>query len=143
MNGPIKRLNELLKESGATDAEAEAVVVRFRNMPSSDSQRLIYETTICLGESRFETFPGGFTTRLDRRPPNQGGDQLHITKRQGEKWAYRYDGSRSEPRKYTLPTTNAIRDIVSKKFVIPRSSIAEREAVGIDGATLIVEVAFR
>ena len=81
MNGPLKRLNDLLNEAGSADKEADAVIVRFRNRPTDGNKRLLFETTICLEESKFETFPGGYSTRLDRRPANQGGDQLHIERR--------------------------------------------------------------
>ena len=49
---------------------------------------------------QWKDWKNGYEYRLDRRPANIGGDQLHIRGRTGD-WAFRSDGSPSEPNKYT------------------------------------------
>src|SRR5215213_7007428 len=69
-----------------------------------------------LVESQWKKYNNQYDTRLDRRPPNQGGGQLHIRNRDGREWAYRYTGARSEPNKYTLNATGTVQDIVRSIF---------------------------
>ena len=57
--------------------------------------------------------------RFDNRPSSQGGPQLHIKNRQGIELAYRSNGARSERRRFTAPSTKAIRDIVRNYFDLP------------------------
>jgi hypothetical protein len=123
------------------EEEPTGLIIRFSNRPSSSVQRLSFSTALCLEESKHQR-QGNYTSRLDRRPENQGGPQLHVTGPRGQQWAHRHTGTRSEPHKYTLRTTNPIRDIVSNVFNIPRSMVESFEVVGREGNELIVEVSF-
>jgi hypothetical protein len=132
----IDRIFDALNED-----EPEKLIVRFSNRPTSASYRLKFATALCLTESKHQKI-GNFTTRLDNRPANQGGPQLHITGPKGQEWAFRHTGARSEPHKYMLRTTNKVKDIVSGAFNLPRSMIESCEIVGVEDGELIVEVGF-
>ena len=125
------------------DGEASEVLVQFTNQPSVGDALLSFRTATVITEGKTEKLPSGHITRLDKRPANQGGYQLHIKSPQGGEWAYRYDGSRSERSKYTLRTTNVIRGIVSTMFNLRPDQVEECIAVGLDGDVLVVEMTFR
>jgi hypothetical protein len=125
------------------DREADEVVVKFKNLPSEKGIRFLVESAFGLDEGKIQRYSGGFSSRLDHRPDEQGGDQLHIFGPHGQKWAYRYNGSRSEPSKYTSPTTNKIRDIVSRTFRIDPSSIEEMVIVNASTRRILLEVTFK
>ena len=132
----IDRLFAAVQEDDPT-----GLIIRFANRPSSSIRSLSFATALCLEESKFQTH-GKFTSRLDNRPENQGGPQVHVTGPRDQQWAHRHTGARSEPHKYTLRTTAPVRDIVSKVFNIPPSMVESIEVVGREGSELIVEVSF-
>lgn len=101
------------------------------------------ESAFELDEGKQFRWSGGYTGRLDNRPSEQGGPQLHIRGPQGQKWAYRFDGSRSEPHKYTLRTTNRVRDFVSQAFGIPTDQVHEMLITSANSRKILIEVGFR
>jgi hypothetical protein len=114
------------------------VVVRFRNLSEMRALKLLTEGV--LAEGRYRQF-GKYQTRVDNRPADQGGPQLHIRGPDGS-WAYRGPGARSEPHKYNLRTTNKIRDMVSTVFDIPRSQIENCDIISANAERLLVEISF-
>lgn len=138
---------EFLAQKGdsATQEEvpAEEVVVTFVNRPSLSNEQLLFESAVLsLEEGKTKDWSSGYRYRLDRRPENQGGDQLHIYGPKGKAWAYRHSGARSEPGKYTLPTTNVIKDIVSDVFGIDRLSIEEIHITSVSDVEILLELSF-
>ncbi len=138
---------EFLAQKGdsATQEElpAEQVVVTFVNRPFLSNEQLLFESAVVsLEEGKTKDWGRGYRYRLDRRPENQGGDQLHIYGPKGKAWAYRHSGARSEPGKYTLPTTNLIKDIVSDVFGIDKVSIEEIHIASVSEGEIILEVSF-
>jgi hypothetical protein len=122
----MKTLKEFLSESDGEERHSRTVVVVFSNYPSSKKAQLLFESCLQeLEEGKTKEWSSGYTYRLDRRPQNQGGDQLHIHGPKGKAWAYRYNGAKSEPHKYSLQTTNIVKDIVADVFGISRSLIEE------------------
>jgi hypothetical protein len=124
------------------DGEADDLIVTFKNRPSDETRRFLFESAIALDEGKSKQWPGGYQTRLDKRPTNQGGNQIHIEGPRGQKWAYRFDGSRSEPSKYSMRTTNRVRDIASQALAIEPERIEEVHVTGLRGKTLLIEIAF-
>jgi hypothetical protein len=123
------------------DQYASEVTVRLKNAPLRPSGELLLESRwAVLEEGKTRPWKNGYSIRLDRRPENQGGDQLHIYGPKETSWAYRHDGSRSEPRKYTLHTTNVIRKIVSDVFGIPEESIEEGRVISASEEAVLLEV---
>lgn len=123
--------------------ESDSLIVRLQNGPSDSTTKFLVESTIGLDEGKVQQWSGGYSSRLDRRPTNQGGEQLHIFGPKNQKWAYRYDGSRSERSKYTLPTTNKVRDIVSNTFGIDRNQIDEMWVASASEKVIILEMVFK
>lgn len=80
----------------------------------------------------------GYAYRLDRRPEHHGGDQLHVYGPKGNSWAYRYNGTRSEPNKYTSPTTNLVRDMVRDIFKLGPTAVIESYVLSATAEELIV-----
>ena len=72
----------------------------------SDTSLLLLESMEVIKEGKIKQWQKGYSYRLDRRPESQGGNQLHIFDRKGDAWAYRYNGMKSEPNKYTSSATN-------------------------------------
>jgi hypothetical protein len=146
MRTPQSRAREIIEAMAGRgdfdDALAEKVIVRFKNAPSDDSTRLVFDTVQCLEESKFRRIQN-HTIRLDKRPANQGGPQMHIEGPSGQRWAFRHTGARSEPHKYTLRTTNRVREIVSDFFGIPPSQVESCEFVSAHNGELLIEVSFR
>jgi hypothetical protein len=91
-------------------------------------------------ESRWQKHDNQYRVRLDKRPANQGGDQIHIQKRDGSEWAYRHTGERSEPRKYTLQATQTVRDIVRSVFNLPSDQMIEVIVIQADQQQCLVEI---
>jgi len=134
---------EKIADSTGDELYTQEVVVRFKNAPREGIARFLFESRLqTLEEGKTKDWGSGYTYRLDRRPENQGGDQLHIYGPRGQAWAYRRNGERSEPSKYTLKTTNVIKDIVTDIFCIPRSDIAEAVVISASKETLLLELLF-
>lgn len=79
---------------------------------------------------------------LDRRPPHHGGDQLHIQNRNGERFAYRYDGTRSERTKYSSPATNEVKNIVRTVFNLGPDAKIEATVMSASNQEILIEVLF-
>lgn len=138
----MKTFKEFLAGSQEERLSNEVVVV-FKNHPSATAAKLLLESALqSLEEGKTKEWGKGYSTRLDRRPENQGGDQLHIYGPQGKAWAYRYNGARSEPHKYTLPSTKLVRDIVSNTFGIDASNIEEAIVIDASQERILLEVRF-
>ena len=129
-------------DDAGEERSAAQVTVQFANAPSDDSERLLFETVRCLEESKFRKI-GNHMLRMDNRPANQGGPQLHIQGPNGERWAFRHTGARSEPQKYNLRTTNRVRGLVSDFFDIPPSQVESCKIIGASDEQLLIEVRFR
>lgn len=126
-----------------SDGEAGLLRVRFKNKPSKQALNARFLCESILLEGQWKKYDNKHDVRLDKRPPNMGGDQLHIRRNDGEQWAYRHTGSKSEPNKYTSPATKTVRDIVAKKFGIEDRSIIESiEIVCVDSDSIVFEVSF-
>lgn len=110
--------------------------VVIKNPPGVSGNRI----NLPLEEGKEKLWKKGYTYRLDRRPENQGGDQIHVFDRKGQAWAYRHNGQRSEPSKYTHSPTNIVKDIISDLFGIDRSDIEEVKIAGRVGQKLMVEI---
>ncbi|HOZ46582.1 MAG TPA: hypothetical protein PLO37_06505 [Candidatus Hydrogenedentes bacterium] len=121
---------------------SDELVLRPMNEPSQITHKLKVLHEMCLFEGRFQRHDNKHMIRLDRRADNMGGDQLHIRRCDGQQWAYRFNGSRSEPNKYTVPATNAVKDIVSSVFNVDRSLIEEVRVVDADDERILVEIYF-
>lgn len=135
----------------AEEHEADELILILKNRPSDETDRLILECNLALLEGEQVLEEGGPTKqwnsalsyRLDHRPANQGGDQLHVNGRRGEKWAYRQQGrSRSEPSKYRLRTTRPVRELVADVFDIPAHQVAEAKEIRVENGALVIEVTF-
>jgi len=96
------------------------------NLPASYDLNTEYEY---LKEGKWAKYDNKHDIRLDKRPINKGGDQLHIKNRNGEEWTFRRTtisaAARSEPHKYTLRATNDVKDIVRKVFELRPKTIIE------------------
>lgn len=137
----MKTYEQLKAELAKNVLHSREVIVILRNRPTDNEPQYLVESVVeTLEEGKTKKLSGGYSTRLDRRPESQGGDQLHIDGPGGKAWAYRYNGARSEPRKYTLPTTNRIRSIVADTFGIPRDCIEEVLVIDATEARILVEV---
>jgi hypothetical protein len=93
-------------------------------------------------EGKTKEWGQGYSYRIDKRPANQGGDQLHIFGRKNQTWAYRKPGQKSEPHKYTDRATNIVKDIVSSIFKIDRSNIEEAKIISSTNEALLIEIIF-
>ncbi|VBL80392.1 Uncharacterised protein [Burkholderia pseudomallei] len=80
----------------------------------------------------------GYSYRLDRRPEHHGGDQLHVYGPKGNTWAYRYNGSRSEPTKYNSPATSLVRDMVRDIFKLGPNVVIESYVLSATARELVV-----
>lgn len=129
-------------ETISHEGQSEKIVVRFKNKPSKKAPELLYENLYLLEEGKTKEWDSRHTYRLDRRPANMGGDQLHVNGRNGQAWAYRSTGSKSEPHKYTSPATNVVKDIVSQVFKIDKANIEEAFIVRADETRILVELVF-
>jgi len=94
-------------------------------------------------ESIWKKYDNSHDTRLDWRPDNMGGPQLHIkNNRSGIEWAFRGNGTRSEKNRLTTPSTRAVRDIVRTQFNLGPEVQVESQFLGFseDGTQLLLEV---
>jgi hypothetical protein len=128
--------------AGQEELEISELIVTFKNTTSKAAPALLFENNL-IEEGKQKEWGNGYSYRLDKRPENQGGNQLHIFGRKGQAWAYRHTGAKSEPNKYTSAPTNTVKDIVTDIFGIDRSNIQEVTILDVaDQSTLLVEVLF-
>lgn len=92
-----------------------------------------------LKEGKWEKHDNDLMIRLDNRPGNYGGKQLHLLHRDGTQWAYRDNGQRSEPSKYRSPATNKVRDIVRDVFKLDSDVKIEWKIKSKDGKEILLE----
>lgn len=121
---------------------ANEIVVRFKNSPSKLAPKFLFEAHQVIEEGKLKNWRKGYSYRVDRRPANMGGNQIHIYNRNGQAWAYRYNGMKSEPNKYTLKSTNIVKDIVSDIFKLSPSNIEEALIIKTTKDTIIFEIEF-
>lgn len=140
MKSRAARASEIIEDLTNPPQYSAKIVVIFKNRPSRSVARLLLEQSFSLVEGKHQQF-GNYRTRLDNRPVNQGGPQLHITGPNGA-WAFRATGARSEPHKYTDRTTNKVKDIVTQVFNIPRSQVEHCEILSANPNEMLVEVTF-
>ncbi len=124
------------------EGKSEEIVVIFKNKPSHKAPELLYENLFLIEEGKTKDWDSRHQYRLDRRSAKMGGDQLHIYGRSGQAWAYRFNGSKSEPNKYTSPATNTVKDIVANIFKIDKSTIEECFIVSADEKEMLMEIVF-
>ncbi len=122
--------------------ESKELFVSFMKEPSGLLDKLNFLLESCLQEGQWDKADNKHLLRRDHRPIDQGGDQVHVRRCDGRQWAYKYDGSRSEPNKYTSPATNDVKDIVAKEFNIDRSLIERVVVVTADKEEMEIEVHF-
>jgi hypothetical protein len=132
----LERLNEVY---------VNEVVVLFKNTDlkefgvgktKADTLHILIESGI------WKKYDNKHDIRFDNRPQSQGGPQLHLKNRQGNEWAYRDNGSRSERNKYTTPSTRNVRDIVRNYFKLDPNIQIESQFVGFsnDKKQLLLEI---
>jgi len=126
----MKSFKEFINE----EKTSKSLVIKIR-----DTSSLLLERVQVIEEGKTKQWKKGYSYRLDRRPDNQGGDQLHVFGRKGDAWAYRHNGMKSEPSKYTSSATNIVKDIVSDIFDIDKSNI-EKAILSASAEELIIEV---
>lgn len=125
------------------EKKSSKVAVIFKNLPSTVAAKYLVETALmCIEEGKFFDYDSRHSCRLDKRPDNMGGSQLHIQRNDGAKWAYRDNGMRSERNKYTTPATNIVKDIVAKTFNLNKSQIEEAYVIQADEDQILIEVVF-
>ncbi|OQC56104.1 MAG: hypothetical protein BWX51_02145 [Bacteroidetes bacterium ADurb.Bin012] len=120
---------------------SDEVVVKFINSPTKMAPKYLFENLEVIEEGETKNWGKGYSYRIDRRPANMGGDQIHIFKK-NQAWAYRDNGMKSEPNKYTSRATNIVKDIVSDIFKISPSNIEEAMIVEAKAEALIIEIKF-
>jgi len=130
------------KEFLHSEKKSELLVVTFKNSPSKEAPKLLFEELAFIEEGKTKEWGNGYSYRLDRRPDHMGGDQLHVFGRKGQAWAYRHTGDRSEPNKYKSSATNTVIDIVSDVFNIDKSDIEEALVVSASQEELLIEICF-
>jgi len=134
----MKTFDEFLGE----ERHAQNLTVVFRNAPTEQTAKVLFEGACVVNEGQTKDCGRGYSTRLDRRSDQTGGDQLHIYGPRGRAWAYRSNGQRSERGKYTFPATNLVKGIVAGAFGIDRSNIEEVVIVRADNQELLIEISF-
>ena len=80
------------KTNSDEESTAKEIIVRFKNSPSKLAPKVLFESLQTIEEGETKNWGKGYSYRLDRRPRNMGGDQIHIFNRNGQAWAYRYNG---------------------------------------------------
>ncbi len=130
------------KEFLEQERTANKVVVKFKNSPTKLAPKSPFESLQFIEEGKTKNWGKGYSYRIDRRPANMGGDQIHIFNRQNQAWAYRDNGMKSEPHKYTSKATNIVKDIVSDIFKITPSNIEETLIIQATEEAIIIEVKF-
>jgi hypothetical protein len=135
----MKSFKEFLEEDEWEESHSETLSIRVVGRTDRRAELLLESAYELIEEGRWAPAASGHEIRLDRRPENQGGDQLHIRKK-NQQWAYRHNGRKSEPRKYKHPPTNAVKDIVKNVFGIDRELIEEVRVTSADEDFLCVEV---
>lgn len=130
------------KEFIEREESSENLIVVFKNTPSKKAPRALFEHLSLLEEGKTKAWKNGYSYRLDRRPDNMGGDQIHILSPRGQAWAYRHNGLKSEPNKYKSAATNIVKDIVVDVFGIDRANIEEAYIVSASVNEMIIEVSF-
>ena len=130
------------KEFLGQEKTADKIVVKFQNSPTKMAPKFLFENLQSIEEGKTKNWGKGYSYRIDRRPANMGGDQIHIFNRQNQAWAYRDNGMKSEPNKYTSKATNIVKDIVSDIFKITPSNIEEALIIKATEEAIIIEVKF-
>ncbi len=131
------KIIEILGKSGSS----QHLVIKLLNQPSKKAPRLIVESAFISESGVEKNWGNGYSYRLDRRPTHQGGDQIHIYRR-NDAWAYRHDGSKSEPTKYTTPATREVQDIVRNIFKLGSDAIIESHVISASSEEIVFEVLF-
>ena len=126
---------------GEEDSYSKSIEVRLKLDLLKTEAEILFECPN-LEEGKTKNWGKGYTYRIDRRGNHHGGDQIHINDRNGRGWAYRDNGEKSEPNKYTTPATNIVKDIVADVFNFDRNKIKETLVISATEEKIIVEVSF-
>lgn len=124
-----------------SDGSASVALVRFKNSAPQNGHQLVVEAAFITEAGIEKPWGKGYTYRLDKRPDNYGGNQIHVFKK-NDAWAYRFNGTKSEPNKYTTPATNEVKDIVRHVFKLGQSVKIESEVIGVSAGEILIEVSF-
>ena len=124
------------------DPPSEELVVKFSNQPSGNAQPLNENRSLLIEGGPWKDHKKGYQYRYDARPENQGGGQLHI-KRKNETWAYRHTGAKSEPGKYRLDATKAVKELVADIFGLPIDQIEETTVIDATEQRVLLEITWR
>ncbi len=119
------------------DESSARLTVRIERQDSLDSHILVEAAFLAEGGIT-KNWGSGYSYRLDRRPEHHGGDQLHVYGPKGNTWAYRYNGSRSEPTKYNSPATSLVRDMVRDIFKLGPNVVIESYVLSATARELVV-----
>ena len=134
-----QRIIERFRERTSVNYVNEIIVVLKGN--TKQIKRIKIAAQIVEG-SNWRQYDNDHLIRLDNRLQQFGGPQLHIKNRHTDKqWAYLGDGRRSEPNKYTSPSTRAIQNIVRDRFNLDKSIQIESSFIGFsnDKKALVLE----
>jgi hypothetical protein len=123
------------------DATAPVLVVRFKNLPGPKDKKLLLEASFLEEAGKEKIWGNGYTYRLDKRPDAYGGHQIHIFNK-NQAWAYRFNGTKSEPGKYTIPATNAVKDIVRDVFKLGSDTKIESYVISASSSEILMEFSF-
>lgn len=119
------------------DGQSTSLTIRIER-PNHSASRTLVEATFLTEGGITKNWGNGYAYRLDRRPEHHGGDQLHVYGPKGNSWAYRYNGTRSEPNKYTAPSTNLVRDMVRDIFKLGPAAVIESYVLSATEEELII-----
>ena len=113
------------------------------NLREDELRHQGFKQYLTLVESgQWNKYNNDYSTRIDRRPENQGGIQLHIrNNHSSSQWAYRGNGKKSEPTRFNTPSTRMVQQIVRDRFKIDQSVQIEAHFLNSDSlnSTLICE----
>lgn len=132
-----------VQKAGSTDYTGYALelILVFKNSSPMPEHRTLIESKLrLLEEGKTKNWGKGYSYRVDNREEHHGGKQIHVFGPQDKSWAYRFNGSRSEPRKYTLPTTTIVRNLVADVLEISKEKIEEMRVIEATDQKILMEV---
>jgi hypothetical protein len=138
----MKTFKEFFDDRNGDWDSSDTLLIEFSNQPSGDALKLLTENRLLLTEGQWKDHKKGYQYRYDKRPKNQGGDQIHI-KRRNESWAYRHNGTKSEPGKYKLQATNAVKELVADIFGLQSDQIEEAIVRKATNDHVLLEITWR
>ena len=77
------------------ERKVDEIVVALKEKELNECGYLPSKAKILI-EANWKKYDNNYNIRIDTRPANMGGPQVHIKDRRGKEWAYRDNGARSE-----------------------------------------------